>query len=381
MITTLSSAQKSAKEQYDAFATEHVAPIAKNLEERSVNLADFWHRVGQASLLGISLPKEYGGLAMPFLNVALFTESVSHYEPGLSLSLASHIAFAELLNKFGTENQKSRYMSQLSRGESLGTFAIAEEQAGSDFKAVNAKITEENGKLFLSGKKLWVVNADLNPVCLVFALNDANELGLYLVDLVPAETLQISPDTPKLGLRSAATPNVEFKRHPLHSEALLGGTAATVTADKQVEYALDIAKTLIAAGAVGLTEAALNLATEHARKREQFGAPISQLQAIQWKLADASVELRAARMLTYRAAWAKDEMPGDFRKDAAMCKALATKVARAQSAEALQVLGAIGLASEHPLQRFYRDAKVMEIAEETSEIQKQLIANELGVTL
>lgn len=381
MITTLSSAQKSAKEQYETFATEHIAPIAKDLDDRKVNLTDFWHRVGQSSLLGISMPKEYGGLALPFLNVVLLTEAFSRFEPGLSLSLASHIGFAELLNKFGTDNQKSRYMSQLSRGESLGTFAIAEEQAGSDFKAVNAKVTEDGGKLYLTGKKLWVVNADLSPVCLVFALNDAQELGLYLVDLVPSETLEVSADRPKLGLRSAATPNVEFKKHPLHAESLLSGTATGDTAEKQVQYALDIAKTLIAAGAVGLSETALNLATEHARKREQFGAPIAQLQAIQWKLADTSTDLRAARLLTYRAAWAKDEMPSDFRKDAAMCKALATKVARSQSAEALQVLGAIGLADDHPLQRFYRDAKVMEIAEETSEIQKQLIANELGVTI
>jgi alkylation response protein AidB-like acyl-CoA dehydrogenase len=146
-----------------------------------------------------------------------------------------------------------------------------------------------------------------------------------------------------------------------------------------MHFALDIAKTLIAAGALGLTESSLVYASEHARKREQFGAPIAQLQAIQWKLADISTEMRAARLMTYRAAWAKDEETADFRRDAAMCKALATKVARVQSAEALQVLGAVGLTAEHPLERFYRDAKVMEIAEETSEIQKQLIANELGV--
>ena len=377
MNTTLNSAQQTAREQFDAFAREHIAPVAKDLDERKVNFTDFWHRVGQASFLGLSVPKEYGGQALPFLNVVLLTESFSQQEPGLSLSLASHIALSELLSKFGSSNQKSRYLPLLARGESMGTLAIAEEQAGSDFKAVSSKVTSEDGKLFLTGKKLWVVNADISGVCAVLARDEAEKLGLYLVDLTPGETLEVSGDRPKLGLRSASTNNVQFKKHPIHADALIAGEGET--AEKQMQYALDVAKTLIAAGAVGLSESALTHATEHARKREQFGAPIAQLQAIQWKLADISTETRAARLMTYRAAWAKDEEPGDFRRDAAMCKALATKVARVQSAEALQVLGAIGLTADHPCERFYRDAKVMEIAEETSELQKQLIANELGV--
>ena len=379
MNTTLNSAQQNAKEQYQSFAKEHIAPIAKDLDERKVNLAEFWHRVGQASLLGLSAPKEYGGQALPFLNVVLLTEAFSQQEPGLSLALASHIGLLELLAKFGTSNQKSRYLPLLARGETMGTFAIAEEQAGSDFNAVSSKVSEEGGKLFLTGNKLWVVNADISSLCCVFARNDADKLGLYLIDLAPSATVEISGDRPKLGLRSASTNNVQFKKHPIHAEALLGGAESDSTPEKQLQYSLDIAKTLIAAGAVGLSESALVYATEHARKREQFGAPIAQLQAIQWKLADISTETRAAQLMTYRAAWAKDEAHADFRRDAAMCKALATKVARLQSAEALQVLGAIGLTTDHPCERFYRDAKVMEIAEETTELQKQLIANELGV--
>jgi alkylation response protein AidB-like acyl-CoA dehydrogenase len=379
MNTTLSSSQEAAKAQYEAFAIEQIAPIAKALDERKVNLSDFWHRVGQASLLGLAVPKEYGGQSLPFINVVLLSEAFAEYEPGLCLSLASHIALSELLAKFGTSLQKSRYLPLLARGESLGTLAIAEEQAGSDFKAVSSKVISEGDKLFLTGKKLWVVNGDLSPLCVVLARNEAEQLGLYLIDLAPAETLEVSGDTPKLGLRSASTNNVQFKRHPVHAEALLGGSEGG-EADKQMQYALDVAKTLIAAGAVGLSGSALKLATDHARKREQFGAPIAQLQAIQWKLADICCETNAARLLTYRAAWSKDESAEHFRRDAAMCKSIATKVARVQSAEALQVLGAIGLTHDHPLERFYRDAKVMEIAEETSELQKQLIANELGVS-
>jgi alkylation response protein AidB-like acyl-CoA dehydrogenase len=379
MNTLLSSAQEAAKAQYTAFAVEHIAPIAKALDERKVNFSEFWSKVGHASLLGLSVPKEYGGHSLPFVNAVLLTEAFSEYEPGTSLSLASHIAVTEVLGKYGTAAQKSRYLPLLARGETLGTLAIAEEQAGSDFKAVGSKVVSEGGKLLLTGKKLWVVNADIASTCLVLALDEADELGLYFVDLAPASTLEISADRPKLGLRSASTNNVQFTNHPLHAEALLGGGEGD-GAEKQMQFALDVAKTLIAAGALGLTESSLVLASEHARKREQFGAPIAQLQAIQWKLADISTEMRAARLMTYRAAWAKDEGIADFRKDAAMCKALATKVARVQSAEALQVLGAIGLTTDHPLERFYRDAKVMEIAEETSEIQKQLIANELGVT-
>lgn len=378
MNTLLSSAQESAKAEYSAFALKHIAPVAKALDERKVNFAEFWSSVGQASLLGLSVPKEYGGQSLPFINAVLLTEAFAEHEPGTSLSLASHVAVAEVLAKFGTEAQKSRYLPLLARGESMGTLAIAEEQAGSDFKAVGSRVTVKDGKFLLTGKKLWVVNAEIASTCLVLALDEADKLGLYFVDLAAASTIEISADRPKLGLRSASTNNVSFNDHPLHVEALLGGGDGE-GAEKQMQFALDVAKTIIAAGALGLTESALVLASEHARKREQFGAPIAQLQAIQWKLADISTEMRAARLLTYRAAWAKDEETADFRRDAAMCKALATKVARVQSAEALQVLGASGLTTDNPLERFYRDAKVMEIAEETSELQKQLIAYELGV--
>jgi alkylation response protein AidB-like acyl-CoA dehydrogenase len=379
--TTLSSVQQIAKGQYEKYAAEHIAPIAKALDERKIDQVELWRRVGQSGLLGLSAPKDYGGLGLPFFNVVLLCEAFSEHEPGLSLSLASHYAVLELLVKFGTDRQKSRYLPLLARGESLGTLAIAEETAGSDFKAVKSSVAEEDGNLFLSGRKLWVVNAEISSICIVLAVDASARLGLYLIDLQSSEALSISPDRPKLGLRSASTHNLDFSKYRLNPDSLLGEAElrGSDEAAKQVQYALDIAKTLIAAGAVGLSESSLSIATAHARKREQFGAPIAQLQAIQWKLADISCDTRAARMLTYRAAWSKDADHPGFRKNAAMCKSLATRVARVQSAEALQVLGAVGLSTDNPLERFYRDAKVMEIAEETSELQKQLIANELGV--
>jgi alkylation response protein AidB-like acyl-CoA dehydrogenase len=378
MNTTLSAEQQTAKNQYDQFASEFVQPIARQLDERTANLKELLQKAGQQGYLGLTVPKEYGGSGSSLVNAVLFAEAIAEHEPGLALSYASHLAAVELIIRYGTANQKSRYLPLLARGESLGTLATAEATAGSDFAAVRSQVTRAGTNL--NGKKVWVVNADISSLAVVSARNEQDQLGVYLVDMESAASLQISADHPKLGLRSASTNFVEFVDHGLHAEALLGGDGPAL-ANEQIQFALDVAKVIIAAAAVGLSESSLRIARDHARTREQFGTSIGHFQAIQWKLADASCDIRASRFLTYRAACSKEENPKEFRRNAAMAKWLASKTARVQSGEALQVCGAIGLTTQSPLERFYRDAKVMEIAEETSELQKQLIANELGVSV
>lgn len=378
MITILSSAQQAQKETYLGFALEHLAPIAKSIEERQSSLKEFLQKAGQKGYLGITVPKEYGGQGFPFLYAVMLAEALGQHEPGLGLTLASHVAVAELLNKFGSDSQKSRYLPLLARGECLGSLAFTEASAGSDFQAVQSKVRLEKGNPQLTGVKTWVVNADISGLLVVLARNEAN-LVMHLVDMAPASTIKVSADKQKLGLRSAATNDVEFAAHPLQADSLIGAGNSDEAVNEQVLFALDLAKVIVAAAAVGLVQGALDVAATHARGREQFGEPIANFQAIQWKLADISAESRAARLLTYRAAWSKDESPEEFRRDAAMCKSFATKTARNHSGEALQILGAAGLSSDSPLERFYRDAKVMEVCEGTSEYQKVLLTQELGI--
>jgi alkylation response protein AidB-like acyl-CoA dehydrogenase len=377
--TILSAAQQAQKELYLAFALEHLAPIAKALEERRSSLKEFLQKAGQRGYLGITVPKEYGGQAGSFLNAVFFTEALAQYEPGLGLTMASHTAVVELLKKFGSDSQKSRYLPLLARGECLGSLAFSEAGAGTDFKAVSAKVWVEKGLPHLTGLKTWVVNADISSLLVVLAKDESNELTMHLVDVVSAATLKVATDKQKLGLRSASTNDVEFASHPLKGDSLIGAKGNDELVCEQVLFSMDVAKVMMAAAAVGLVEGALDLAAAHARGREQFGEPIANFQAVQWKLADISAESRAARLLTYRAAWSGDESPADFRRDAAMCKSFAAKVARTSSGEALQILGAAGLSTDSPLERFYRDAKVMEISEGTSEYQKILLTHELGI--
>lgn len=377
MNTTLSTSQEAQMELYRIFAREQVAPIAQLLETRQSSLKELLSAAGQKGYMGLSVPKEYGGSGLPFFDVVLFTEQLAFFEPGLGLSMASHTAVIELLKKYGSDNQKSRYLPLLARGECIGAVAFNEAKAGTDFEATQTLVSNKDGKATISGSKTWVVNGDICGVLVVLAKSEDGALAIYLLDVAPSKTMVISGDKPKLGMRSQSTNDIHFTEQVLSGEALL--SAGNSTVHEQVLFAMDIAKVIMSGAAVGLSEGALECAAEYARTREQFGQSIGNLQAIQWKLADISLDSRASRLLTYRAAWSKDNDTTSFRKNAAMAKAMSARTARLQSAEALQVMGAEGISADSPLERFYRDSKVMEIVEGTSEYQKVLLTKELGI--
>jgi alkylation response protein AidB-like acyl-CoA dehydrogenase len=375
--THLSSEQASIKEKYHAFAREHVAPQVRGLESHSVCLKEFIQQLAQNGYLGISAPKEYGGQGQPFLFSALFAEAVGTQEPGLGLTLANHYAFIEVLKKYGTDTQKSRYLPLLSRGEALGTVAFSEEQAGTDYTAVGSVLSKEGDGFAFNGKKAWVVNGQLAGLALVLCKNvegESDSLAVCVIDCTDNEK-ECGPNIGRMGLKSAYVNHVEFKNRKLSSDARLSGA----NAEKIAAYALDVAKVILAASAVGLTFAALERALEHARNREQFGTKISQFQGIQWKLADMGTEAEGARMQLYRAAWSLDSEPEKLSTYAPMCKWYAAKVARQHSGEALQVMGASGLLEDEPLEKFYRDAKAMEICLGTSEAQKVQLVEALKI--
>ncbi len=381
MNTFLSSEQQALQAHYRAFVKEHIAPHAKLLDSGSHSTRDIIANLGQQGYLGMSVPKEYGGQALPFLNFILLVETVSEVDPGLALAIAGHAQVVELLSKWGTDNQKSRYLPLLARGECLATMALTEESAGSDFSAVKSVVEGAAEKLSLSGKKSWVVNGPFANLALVLArfkdnANDQGRLSLWLVDLESNSALTVGPNQGKLGLRSAITTPIEFKDLSLNQEALLG--EKRFDNDEKVldaiRHAQAVSKVIMAASAVGLLEHAVDESVARARTREQFGSTIGKFQAIQWKLADMSVDSAAARLMTYRAAWSKDENPDQFPKYAAMCKLYAARGARLHSAEAVQIFGVLGLSDDEPVEKLYRDAKALEIVEGTSEIQKNIIA-------
>lgn len=378
MNTFLSAEQDAFLARCRAHATEHIAPLAGDLDEGRHSFRDVVSGLGQAGLLGSFVAKEYGGQGAPFVNLVLLAEALSEFDPGLALSLAAHAQVIELLSKHGTDTQKSRYLPLLARGECIGAFALSEETAGSDYGAMKTSAAVSGGKCILTGEKTWVVNGSVANLALVVAKDDAAKLSIWLVDLDNADKskVEIGSNRKKLGLRSAATNDISFKGLELAQDAVLGSSEVAETA---IREAMDVSKVMVAAAATGLMNSAITHSVDRARTREQFGGNIGKLQAIQWKLADMSADSSAAKLLTYRAAWSKDEAPEEFSKDAAMCKFYAAKTARVHSAEAVQIFGSLGVSDDEPIEKLYRDAKVTEIAEGTSEIQKNIIAKEVGV--
>jgi len=367
--TFLSTAQEAVKEQYRAFAREQVAPVAKSLEARSLSLSEFWPKLAQTGFLGITIPQEFGGQDGKLLNFVLLAEAIGEQEPGLGLTLASHVAAVELIKQYGSTEQKKEYLPRLASGKNIATLAFSEDSAGTDWKAVQTTFSGQS----LNGRKTSVVNGEIADLLVVLAKDSAGEVRLLLVDKAQSKDIKVMPNQSLLGLRSASINDIEF------ANAAASNVLAGANAEEQVMFAMDVCKVVLSAAALGLMEGALQDAAAHARTREQFGQTIGRFQAIQWKLADMSVDCSGARLQTYRAAWSKDESPKEFRKCAAMCKWLVTRQARQASSEAVQILGVKGLSCEARVERFYRDAKVMEIAEGTSESQKNILVDALGI--
>jgi alkylation response protein AidB-like acyl-CoA dehydrogenase len=379
--TFLSLAHKALQDEYLKFVGEHIAPRSHDVDSGAFSTKEALAVLAQAGYLGITIPTAYGGLGQSLLDLTILAEAIASHAAGLALALASHYSVIELLLNAGTDQQKSRYLPLLARGEMIGAQAFGEAKAGSDFRAVLTEAAIAGSEAALSGEKQWVVNGEISQLMAVLA-KSGGELGIWLVDGIGSskDTRKIAPARSKMGLRSAVTNDVAFSGHKVSLENRLGGASCTgAQTEKAVIQALDVSKTIVAGAALGLADLALSLGAERARTHEQFGESISKFQGIQWKIADLSTDRAGAQLLTYRAAWARDEEPEKFHQYSAMAKMFAAKVARYHSGEAMQIFGLLGASCEVDLERLYRDAKLTEIFEGTSEYQKVIIKEELKV--
>lgn len=374
MNTFLSAAQVAQQAQYIKFVEQAIAPIAAALDRGERDGKEALGMLAKEGYLGITIPKEYGGQGQTLLELTLLVEALSGYGAGLAAALASHYSVVELILTSGSDQQKSRFLPLLATGEVVGAQAFSEEQAGSDFRAVKSEVKVDGQDAHMSGEKTWVVNGSFAGLLGVLAKEGEN-LSAWLVD-TKGETLKKSKPKAKFAFHCAVANDLTFESHSLTLENRI---ASGKQVDAIVEQVQGVAKTIIAASAVGLAGLALNQAAAQANKRQQFGGPISQFQGVQWKLADHSVETQASRLLVYRAGWAHGASPQDFRKYAAMAKSYASRTARIHSGEALQIFGMLGASCEEGMERLYRDSKLTEIFEGTSEFQKVIIKEELGV--
>ncbi|MGZ4395853.1 MAG: acyl-CoA dehydrogenase family protein [Gaiellaceae bacterium] len=376
MDFSLSEDQREIQALAREFAEAEIVPHAAVWDREHRFPAELFAKLGELGLMGVCVPEEYGGAGADFLSYILVLEELSRADAGVGVTVAVHTSAATLpVLAFGTEEQRARFVPAMARGETLGAFALTEPGSGSDAGALRTAATADGDGWRLSGSKQWITNGSYAGTFLLFARTDpettsAGGVSAFLLD---AEHVHVTREEEKLGLNSSSTADLVLDDVRVGPDRLLHelnkGFAVAMTT-------LDGGRIGIAAQAVGIAQAAYESARAYALERQAFGKRISEFQAIQWKLADMATELDAARLLVYHAAWRKQEGLSHT-AEGAKAKLFASEMARRQTAEAIQILGGYGYTKEFPVERYYRDAKITEIYEGTSEVQRIVIAREL----
>ena len=373
----LTEEQKLLKQTIRDFAETQIAPGAAGRDEAARFPTELIPKMAELGLFGIMIPQEYGGAGLDAVSAAIIVEELGRVDAAIALIVASHnsLCSAHILN-FGSENQKQKYLPPLARGEKLGAWALTEPGSGSDAAALKTRATLKGGHWVLNGEKQFTTQGSTAGVYVIMASTDPAQgkqgISAFIVERGTAG-LRIGKVENKLGVRASDTAAVQLDEVPVPKENLLGELNRGFY---DVLKILQGGRIGIGAMAVGIAQAALDEATKYATMRKQFGKPIAEFEAIQWTLADMATEIDAARLLVHRAAELKDRgMP--FVKAASEAKLYAAETAMRATTKAIQVHGGYGYIKDYPVERYFRDAKICEIGEGTSEIQRMVIAKEL----
>ena len=371
----LSPEQREIQALARDFAQREIEPHAATWDREHTFPRAVFTSLAELGLMGACVPEEYGGAGADFVAYMAALEELSRGDAGVGVTVAVHTSAVTLpLLRFGTDEQRARFVPPLARGELIGAFALTEAEAGSDAGSLRTSATREDGGWRISGAKQFISTAEYAGTFLFFARTDPDTPGARGISafVLDADDVRVTGREEKLGLNSSTTNSIAV-------DALVHGDRLLHEEGKGFHVAmatLDGGRIGIAAQAVGIAQAAYEVALEYAKERHAFGRRIGQFQAIQHKLADMSVEIGAARLLVHRAAWLKqNERP--HTEAGAKAKLFASETARRQTGEAIQILGGYGYTKEFPVERYYRDAKITEIYEGTSEIQRLVIAREI----
>jgi len=359
------------------FAEGEIAPHAARWDAEGTFPTDTVRAMGQLGLFGLPFPEEYGGSGAEFTTLCVAIEELARVDSSMAITLSAGVGLgAGPIFRFGTEAQRRRWLPDLCAGQALGAFGLTEPDAGSDAGATRTRAVLEGESWVIDGAKAFITNSGtpITSLVTITARTGSNEISALIV---PAGTpgLLVEPSYRKLGWRASDTHGLRFEACRVPVESLLGPRGAGFT---QMLAILDEGRIGIAALAVGLAQACLEHSVAYAKARQAFGGPIGRYQAVAFKCSDMAVAIDAARALTYRAAWCKDQ-GRPFAREAATAKLYATEAAVSATRAATQIFGGYGFIEETPVARFYRDAKVLEIGEGTSEIQRLVIARHLGL--
>lgn len=370
--------QEMMRKMVRDFAEKELAPILEKMDVDDHYPLEVIRKAGELGIMGIPIPEEYGGAGMDFISYIIAIHELSRVSASFGVILSVHTSVGtNPILYFGTEEQKKKYVPKLAAGEWVGAFGLTEPSAGSDAASLKTRAVKEGDHYVLNGSKVFITNGEAADVFVVFARTDPNEtshrgLTAFIVDR-DTPGFSIGKKERKMGLNGSGTVEIIFDNARVPTENLLGEEGEGF---KIAMANLDFGRIGIAAQALGIAEAALEHATAYAKSRVQFGKPIGQLQAVGFKLADMATEVEAARLLTYRAAQLCD-MGRPCGQEASMAKLFASTAARRAAIEAVQVHGGYGYTKDYPVERLFRDAKVTEIYEGTSEIQRRVISKKL----
>jgi butyryl-CoA dehydrogenase len=366
--------QKLARE----FAQHEVLPRAAAIDKEHRHPAELVKRMAELGFLGIAIPEAEGGAGFDHVSYALALEEIARACASTAVIMSvNNSLVCDPIHRFGTADQKRQWLARLARGELLGCFALSEPEAGSDAAAQKTTAVPHDDGWLIQGTKNWITNGPVADACILFAMTDREQgshgISAFILPMT-APGVRCGPPDDKLGIRGSKSSQIFLDDVKLPAGALLGEVGGGF---KVAMTTLDGGRIGIAAQAIGIARAALEDALGYSQTRRSFGKPIGQHQAIGFKLADMATEIDAARLLVLRAAWLKDRGQS-YGKEASMAKLYASDVANRAAREAIQIFGGNGYVTEFPVERHFRDAKITEIYEGTSEIQRLVIAGYLA---
>lgn len=372
----LTPEQKTLQKKARQFSKEVILPVAAKHDRDGTFPLDVLEKAHHEGFFTPLVPKEYGGLGLGVLDNCIISEELAAGCMGTYLSIfVSTLALYPII-KFGTKNQKERFLKPFCSKFSVASYCLSEMTVGSDPASMKTTAVLEGDSYSLNGTKMWITNGGYADFYLTFATTDPQKKHKGIISLIVPSGLEgVSHGEPidKMGQRASNTTAVMFKNVKVPKENLLAGEGEGF---KRAMAALDITRPMIAVGAVGIARSALELATQYSKKRIQFGVPIAQHQAVQFMLADMAKDIEAARLLVYKAAWLADQGIRNS-KEAAIAKAFAADMAMRTTTDAVQIYGGMGYTKWHPVEKLMRDAKVIQIYEGSAQVMRLIIAREL----
>jgi alkylation response protein AidB-like acyl-CoA dehydrogenase len=378
----LTPEQEQFRKAVREFAEEVVAPRCEEMDKAEELPLDIVKQMGQLGLFGIPFPEEYGGQGADLTTLCLAIEELARIDSSIAITLEAGVGLGMTpISYHGTEEQKQRWLVPMAKGEMLGSFGLTEPGGGSDAESTKSTAKLDGGEWVINGSKAFITNSgtEISKVCTITARTGQRDDGSPEISaiIVPSDTpgFEVGPHYRKLGWRASDTHELSFNDVRVPEENLLGERGKGFA---QFLQTLDDGRVAIAALAVGLCQGALEQSVKYAKEREAFGKPIGAFQGMQFKIADMKVRTEAARLAVYKAAWLRDQ-GRPYKAEASLAKLFATEAAVTQARENVQVHGGYGFIEEFAAARFYRDAKVLEIGEGTSEVQRVLIARDLGL--